>query len=433
MLTDQRDDGSVWYLIVWGLLLVAAAAIRFRTLGTSLFEDEVWMADLVRRGGWHPHSYSTPPLFYGVLRAWAALRGLSDASLREPAAIFGVALCAAPLAAPLSMVSRLNWGVLLAFSSPLLFYSTHLKQYTLEAFVAAVLIVLFLHWKQSESTAVALAFFAVAALGVTTLFCTAFLLPVFALLCIRRPRMLLGFLLLFGLFGLAYFGWLAPGEESTRLHGDMNAYFAANGRWMTSVPLLVAATSHWSGQAMNLVRFWWLVVPLLVMIRIARTGNASLLAVALVPPLLVAIASALNLYPYGEVRLMLFCFPGLYLAVAESLAWASQRMPLLLLLLVLFVVKGLGSDPYNTTYMRVYDLRPLYDFVAVNHHQGETIYATPSIAAPLRHHHPELGSSLVEWEPGAPSSPGWYLAPAEHLAGGSPRLEFNGAVVAREP
>ena len=71
----DRDEWSLWILLAWGLLLVVAAAVRFRVLDTSLFEDEVWVANLIRHGGWHPHSYSTPPLFYALLRGWSRLRG----------------------------------------------------------------------------------------------------------------------------------------------------------------------------------------------------------------------------------------------------------------------------------------------------------------------------------------------------------------------
>src|SRR5882762_10648931 len=80
MITNERDDAGLWYAIACGALLVFAAAIRFRSLGATLFEDEVWVAELVRRGGWHAHSWSTPPLFYAICRGWISLRGVSNAA-----------------------------------------------------------------------------------------------------------------------------------------------------------------------------------------------------------------------------------------------------------------------------------------------------------------------------------------------------------------
>src|SRR5216684_2318369 len=78
VITNERDDADLWYAIACGVLLAVAAAIRFRSLGTTLFEDEVWVAELVRNGGWHAHSWSTPPLFYAICRGWSSLRGVSN-------------------------------------------------------------------------------------------------------------------------------------------------------------------------------------------------------------------------------------------------------------------------------------------------------------------------------------------------------------------
>src|SRR4051794_28494481 len=285
MITNERDDTDLWYAIASGALLVIAAAIRFRFLSATLFEDEVWVAELVRRGGWHGHSWSTPPLFYALCRGWIGLRGVSNTTLREPAAIFGVAVCALPFFAPLPRTSRFAWATLLAFSSPLLFYAARIKQYTIEAFAVTLLIVLFLHIRKSESVIATVAFFIAGAIAVMTLYSPVFVLVPMAILSIRRPRMLGGFAVLFALFALAYLRWLAPGPESIRLHGDMNAYFAANGRWITSPASFLAGTMHWSGQAMNLVRFWWLAVALLVLVWLFRERNLVITMLALVPPL----------------------------------------------------------------------------------------------------------------------------------------------------
>jgi len=409
VITNERDDADLWYAIACGLALVTAAAVRFRGLGATLFEDEVWVAELVRHGGWHAHSWSTPPLFYAICRGWTSLRGYSNATLREPAAIFGVAVCAVPLVAPSPRVTRVVWSVLLAFSSPLLFYSARIKQYTLEAFAAAVLIVLFLRVRQNGSTVLTATFFLAAAVAVTTLYSPVFVLIPMALLSIRRPRLLAGFALLFALFGVAYIRWLAPGAESIRLHGDMTAFFAANGRWITSPSLFTRGTMHWTGQAMNLVRFWWLAAGLIVAAWIVRERNGVIAMLAIAPPLIVAAASTVHRYPYGEVRLMIFCLPPLYLLLADALASVARRVPLLLLLIAPFVIAGVANDPYNATYMHVDDLRPMFDMIARAHAPGEAIYADPSYAAPLRYEVPGLAPSIQATAETAATKPGWHI------------------------
>ena len=409
MITNERDDADLWYAIACGVLLAVAAAIRLRSLASTLIEDEVWVAELMRQGGWHAHSWSTPPLFYSIGRGWISLRGVSNAALREPAAIFGVAVCAVPFLAPLPRLSRFSWSALLAFSSPLLFYSARVKQYTLEAFVATLLIVLFLHVQRDDSLIATWAFFVAGAIGVMTLYSPVFVLVPMAILCIRRPRILCGFAFLFALFALAYVRWLSPGPESIRLHGDMNAYFTLKGRWITSPASFIAGTMHWSGQAMNLVRFWWLAVALLVLAWLFRERNVIIPMLALLPPLIVATVSTIHLYPYGEVRLMIFCLPAFYLLVANSLASIAGRVPLLLLLLAPFVLNGVARDPYNDTYMHIDDLRPMYDMIARSHTSGQAIYADPAFAAPLRYEYPSLAADIQSVTEGTVVSPGWHI------------------------
>jgi hypothetical protein len=431
VITNENDNAGLWYAIAFGVLLVAAAAIRFHALGTTFFEDEVWVADLIRHGGWHPHSYSTPPLFYAIGRAWSSLRGFSDQALREPAAFFGVALCAVPLFAPLPRFTRFAWAALLAFSSPLIFYSERLKQYTLEAFFATVLIVLFLRLRESQSALTIVIFFTASAAAVLTLYSPIFLLGAMAVISIRRPRLLTGFALVFALCGIAYLGWLKPGPESIRLHGDMTGFFTANGRWVTSPSLFVANTLHWMGQALNLIRFWWLAIGILVLVWIARERNAVLLLLAILPPLEVAAASVFRLYPYGEVRLMIVCFPALFLLIASSLAEAARRVPALMLLLAPIIFTGIGRDVYNDTYMHVYDLRPMFTMVAAGHHTGEAIYADPSFAAPLVYYYPGMTADIRWTVAGTTSLPGWYVQRAATFrATGSGTVLRSGDVIA---
>jgi hypothetical protein len=397
-----------WYVIAAAAVLTFAAAIRFRGLDVSLFEDEVWAAELIRRGGYHPHSYNIAPLFYAIERMWTALRGASVVALREPAAFFGVAASAIALLLHRDRVTAFVWAALLTFSSPLIFYSGRIKQYTLEAAAVTAMIVLLLRALDSRSRAAWFAFFAVALVAVTTLHGPIFVVCGAAVAAFPRARRsAIGFLLLFAAFGAAYFFYLAPGPETAKLHGDMNAWFAQTGRWIDSPRTFFAGSMHWSGQAMNLVRFWWLALALLAVVWVAMRRDFAVVALAIVPPLLIAAASALHLYPYGEVRLMIVCFPAFYLLIADAVSAATRRLPVALLLVVPFIVAGVAGDTYNRTYMHVYDCLPLFEAVAASHDAGEPIYADPSLGAPLRFYHPELAKDLRA--PAAAAARGWPL------------------------
>jgi hypothetical protein len=438
-MSASDDESRLWFGVAAVTLIAVAAALRAR-LGASLFEDEVWVAELVRRGGMRPHTYSTPLLFYAIERAWVALRGGAVEILRQPPALFGVAAMALPFAAMrFDRLTRFAWGALLAFSSPLLFYSTRLKQYTIEASFCALLIVLFINAQESERGRDWFLFFLVAAGAVLTLFAPLFIVATAALLTLvtpvaRRGRILLGFAFVAALFALAWFGWMAPGPETPRLHGDMNAFFATNGRWVDSPASLVGNTKHWLGHAFNLVPFWWVVLTVFAILAVVLPGlpgmrKVMIVAFAIVPPALVALASARHLYPYGEVRLMIFCFPGLYLLIAASVAAVARPAGLALLLLfgVPYVFNGVAKDAYNRSYMHIDDLTPLFANIAANHLSGEPIYAESSYAAPLKFHHPELAADVREPAPGA----GWHIGARVDTAGAKSVLRAGDVTAAR--
>lgn len=438
-MSASDDESRLWFGVAAGALVVVAAALRAR-LGASLFEDEVWVAELVRRGGMRPHTYSTPILFYAIERGWCLLRGGAVEMLRQPPAFFGVVAVALPFAATrLDRLTRFGWSTLLAFSSPLLFYSTRLKQYTLEASACVLLLVLFLNAQESDRGRDWILFFLAAAAGVMTLFAPIFLVATAGLLSLviptaRRGRVLGGFAIIGALFALAWFGWMAPGPETPRLHGDMNAFFAANGRWVGSLPSFIANTKHWLGHAFNLVPFWWIVVTLFAVLALVLPGipaarKLTLVAFTVLPPALIALASARHLYPYGEVRLMILCFPALYLLVASSIASVARPAALALLLLfgIPYLFQGVAKDVYNRTYMHVDDLTPLFATIAENHAPGEPIYAEPTYAAPLKFHHPELAADVAAPAAGA----GWHVGRGLDTRGAKSVVRAGDAVAAR--
>ena len=426
---DEQHDGAFWYWVGALLLLVVAAAIRLRDRGATLFEDEVWAAVLLQRGGLRPHTYNIPPLFYGIGRLWMSLRGTADPVLREPAILFGVITSIIPLAAPRSLRVRFVWALLLAFSSPLLFYSTRLKQYTLEAAFATALIVLFLHAFDRGGAARWTAFFAAAAAGVASLHMAVFIVAAAGLLCIftketRRWPIVSGFALVAGVFVAAYFAYLAPGPATTKLHGDMTTLFTATGRWIDSPRSLIANTAFWTGHAMNLVPFWWIVVPVLAIVWVAAARNAATIVLCILPPAFAAAASIFHVYPYGEVRLMIFCFPALYLLIAESVAFASIRFPLVLLVVAPFVLSGVVRETYNA-YMGVTDLRGMVAAVTRGHRAGEPIFTEHSYTPVLAYYCSVCRTDFHEVVADTAAAPGWYVQRTSHFDPGTNDILFR--------
>jgi uncharacterized membrane protein len=405
---DEHDDGTPWFAVAVIALLVSAAVIRFSSLAHSLFEDEVWVALLLKRGHLHPHSYNTPPLFYAIGRVWLSLRGASDIALREPAAFFGVLLGAIPFLAPLPRSTRFVWSALLLFSSPLVFYSERLKQYSLEAAAGTLLIVLYLRAARDDRTSQWLLFFTVAIAAVLTLHTPVFVvasLGAAALLTkkLRRVPLIAMFLGVGLLAAGAYVAYMAPGPESAKLHGDMTEWFTVTGRWTTSTSSFIRNTTEWLGQAFNLTPLWWLVMGAFGLLWLAAKRDLPMLAMAVVPPLIAIAASVARVYPYGETRLMLMCFPALYLITADAITIAARRVPLLLLIVVPFMFR---TDMYDRTYMKTPDLRTMLATVARG---NDTIYADLSFAAPLSYYYPQVMSRTHVITVPAPSSPGWYL------------------------
>jgi hypothetical protein len=417
---DNRDT-SLYFVCMVFLLLSFAFAIRVQHLDMTLFEDEVWVARLAVSGGLEPHTYNVPPLFYGMERVWVGWRGSGDAALRELPFLFGVLLVALPYFSHRPRRVALVWSALLAFSSPLVFYSARLKQYTLEACSITLLLILFLRAWEEDRPRNWLAFFGCAGALLLVLHTPVFFVLSAGLVTLltkrtRRAGLLAGFAVAALLFLIAWFGYMAPGPRTPLLHGDMEQWFTEGGRWVDSPRALYANSLHWLGHAFNLVRFWWLVLPLLIGWWLFRKRDWVLVALAGLPIIIVIAASAVHKYPYGEVRLMIFCLPTFYLLAAEALAEASQHTQALLCLLLPFILAGAVLAPYNS-YMGLEDLRTVFRTIEAAHRPGEPIYADDSFATPLAWYAPGLRRDLHSRRVTQPAGPGWYLQKTFDLAG----------------
>jgi uncharacterized membrane protein len=402
-------------------------------------------------GDLQPHSYATPPLFYFLLRWWAALRGASDSALREIPNLCGTLLCALPMLtttlAPRlgDRIVRLFWTWLLVFCSPLLFYSTRLKQYPLEAAASFVLLATCFHALDSRSGRTWALFFVIG-LGLVLFLHTPVLTwGAAAGACLtlaprvrQRLGVALGFLLVALSAGLAYIGYMTPGRLTTSLHGDMNIWFELRHRWIHGPDEAFEASKHWLGQVLNLTPDWYLVALIALAVwwhrgPQPRRYKLAMMAFAALPILAIILASTARLYPYGETRLLLFLTPAIFLLLANGLRELVRSgragSAVATLFLVLFAWNGTVGDTYNRTFMKIADLRPLIDFVSRNHRQGEPIYSQESYSSVLIHYDPLLRGDLRPYD-GA-SGPGWYV----RTGAGPPglTLDVDGVRATRSP
>jgi len=403
-------------------IIAAGACARATRLSYSYYVDEVWVVEWARSGN-GPFMH-VPPLFRGVLRIVVALGGSTAPALRLPAFTAGVLLSAMPrliadLTAPrLSQGGTIIWTTLLAFSSPIVFYSTQVKQYTLEALVSAVLLGLFI-WVTHDTTDPRrwACYAATGSMASTVLYSPVFVAastaPAFLLLSgyserSRRETFLMATIAHFAIYAvflLAYVAYLHPtGLSATHL----DDYFVRHpGFWDGSFTFVIHQTRLWFGQAFNLTRWTVPVFALLVTYWLVGSDKGTLrrrwaLAIpGLLPPLLVLAASRYHLYPYGEVRLLLFALPGVFLlgalVVSDLIAEAGAKWLWLFpaAYLAVFASNGVLRDTYNATYMRVYDRGPLYEFVVSHHRRGEPLVASLPEASQLSAYYPAVQEDVV--------------------------------------
>ncbi|HVT45422.1 MAG TPA: hypothetical protein VMT00_13655 [Thermoanaerobaculia bacterium] len=418
---DRRSPGHGWFAVAGVAVLAFAAVLRLDRLDAALFWDELWVVELMRAGPYVPHFNPMPPLFFWMVKAASALLGFSDVALHVTPFVIGVALVAAPLAlrgllpGSLERTEAFIWTWLLAFSSPVIYYSARLKQYSLEALASLLLIGLCL-WCVSEihSKKRMIVFFASASVAMLLLHTPVFLFPgcVAALLLAvwlagrmathfpwaLAGRVAAGSVITSLCFVAAYFGYLKPSPEM-RYPDPMYEFWAHlffDGRWS----FVEEWSRIWVGQMLNLVKFFWLAAAIAIAIWIARAVirrdvvELAKVVVGSLPVLSLLAASWLRLYPYGEVRLMLFLAPGLYLLVAASSMELMRALPRLAftgltILLVTFLVQQVVRDPH-AQYFGATDLRPLYDFVGGSHRSREPILSAPADAKVLGWYYPRL-------------------------------------------
>jgi hypothetical protein len=389
---------------------VAGGAIhRWSFAGQTFFIDEIWVVDVVRQGRFWA-GLPQPPAFFFASVAASRVWGLGESCLRLPAFLSALLLTLVPLFAwrrgLLGAPAAVAWTVLLAFSSPIGFYAARIKQYPTEALGAAVILTAFLgvlHGRVRMR-----GYFAVCVLLVPLLHSSPFVilgtgvaLAGFTARSDRRAavRVLLGHTALGALFAAAYLAYIRPRAATSGYFGDLYDYFQANQEavFFDGTPRFVLTrTAHWAGQMFNLTPWMLVAAAAAILFLIVRRRDATTLATAfacVAPPVAVLLASAFALYPYGEVRLMIFAAPGLFLLVALAVQELSRTSWIAALLCiafgVLFLVREIRLQPYNATYMGTRDLHATYAFLRANLPHGVPVVARKTEAVPLRFYVPE--------------------------------------------
>ncbi|HEU4889654.1 MAG TPA: hypothetical protein VFV49_17345, partial [Thermoanaerobaculia bacterium] len=392
-------------------LVVGGALVRLAERDQTFFGDEMWVLEFVGKGLYVPHAVPQPPLFFYSAVAASGVCGMGESCLRAPAEIAAVLLTLIPLLVwrttrVLQPAGAIVWTVLLAFSSPLSFYAARAKQYSLEALGCAVILWLFV--RALEEPRRWRTFAIVSAFLVATLHSPVFVLAatgIAGLLLQDRKRLLAIHAALAAVFAAAYFGYMRPGAEVARYFGDLEEYFTADlpAFWDGSIGFLWSQTRLWVAQMLNLTRGLAFCLALGIAAWLWRKRDATLAIITLAPIALVLLASALRLYPYGEVRLMIFLLPGLSLAFALAVQ-TFDRIPVaavVAVLLIVFVVRGVRDDPYNSTYMHVDDLRRSYEWLQARRQPGTPVVVREFDVRPLRHYVGMPVADVVAVPPGA--------------------------------
>lgn len=144
------------------LLVAAAAAIRFSTLGVQSFTtDEGFTVEIARHslggvlGAVH-RTESTPPLYYYLAWFWGQLFGTSEAGMRSLPALLGTATVPACFLATRELFSRavaLSTAALVAFSPLLIWYSQNARAYALLTLLLALDLWLFVRARRGDRRA----------------------------------------------------------------------------------------------------------------------------------------------------------------------------------------------------------------------------------------------------------------------------------------
>ena len=284
--------------------LAALAVLYLHTLGRpSLWFDEAWEANYYVGFADAPW-YNRPILYMAAEKALVRALGPSELVLRLLPCLAGVAAVGVTFALVRREAGAAPaWlaAALLALAPPFLFHSHELKNYSLDALFAALLVLLWTRWRASRTPARLLTFTAAAALSFGLSFTGGFVLAV----CTagegwaerRTPRRLLPFAAALAALAALFVGLYLSFHASAVVTGGLQDQFP--GAFPPASPAALAP---------------WLLQRTLDLMR-ALTGNVSSVAAA------ACIGAGLFLQARRNGGVLAFVLPGLllvHLAVAVA-------------------------------------------------------------------------------------------------------------------
>jgi len=367
---------------VLALTLLGAALRLWQIGGKGLWYDEAATALMARASAgeiiqfhWRA-AFEHPPLWALLMVGWSRIFGQSEAALRLPAALAGIAmipllwrLCAT-LWPDDRLLRRLAVG-LAAFSPVLTFYSQEARMYALATLLAAAAVTLWVRLLDGARWPLAAAFLGVVWAMLGLHYYSALLLACLGLfwlaLLIARRRPPVKLLLLLVAAGAPAILWLrlAPGAQATlaitlaiteQIKADWRAFADQLWRELTFGAVVWRPAQGAAGYLLAPIFLGGLVAAVMRGRRSAGGGPAAALPGGWLIAI-IALAPALLSLPFGTrvgTRYLLFSAPFIFIAIALALAAAWRWRPLLGAAAALLVaaVMAWGQVYYFSDYVK---------------------------------------------------------------------------------
>jgi hypothetical protein len=325
------------------LAVIAALQERRGLSPPSMWFDDLWVADLIRCATWSDIFRLAPPVpvgYLGMEKLVTAIFGFGHLPLQSVAALARI-LAIPVLALAASALTRrtsvgLATGALLAMNSELACHSVRPKQYALDVFIAALLVLLAVSFFMRPARRRFVRLWIAAVIALPFSFGSAFIGPALthlaAILLLKEKPDRRFALIALAVLDLALAGmWLlwrrqaTPGIASYWAPGYMNLH-DLKGAWN----FVVAGSGRdLMADAFASVRYlpWLFPVGIVALFFRRESRLLGIFAIALVIEVLGA--SALGKYPLASGRLGCFTFPAILTTAAAGLALLLRRVPLL--------------------------------------------------------------------------------------------------------
>ena len=402
----------MWALV--GVLMAAGAALRIEQYlsNRSLWLDEALLVNnIVRRDYLElleplTGDQGAPVLFLWLQRSVILVGGNNELALRFVPLVAGLALL--PVAYLLgrrlgSRVGGVGALALVAFSPSLVRYSTEVKQYSTDALLCTMAVLLAVDWvdRRSHRTLVALGLFGAVGLW----FSHALMLVVagigvvlFIEAVVQRERRWINGLILIGVLWAV--STAAAYVVSLR---DLRANDVLTSYWRTGYPpkdpslwdLAAWLPDAFAGLGEDPGRLRWPALAAVVLAAgawfVARHAGVTRLALVAIPFVAVLAAAAFRAYPFSG-RLILFLVPTsavLLAAGAVGRSWATAVIAPLLLIVTSSWWGDIGemaADP-----VEIAEIRPVLQYVAEHRQPQDQVYVHGTAMAPYAYYAHRVG------------------------------------------